>query len=125
MAELTISIANTWWLSANQRHHWAAKARRTAYVRELAAWSARTERLPRFQRVHITAFIGYPTAAKADPENAAPSVKACIDGIKDAGVIPDDNSDHVIGPDYRRETGKAPRGHHTIRLVLTDQEVRF
>lgn len=125
MPELTITVPRELWMSANQRPHWAVKAKCTKHLRLLANAEARAARLGTFSQVHITAFIGYPTATKADAENAAPSVKACIDGLRDAGVIPDDNSEHVIGPDYRREVGKAPKGTHTIRLVLVDQEVRF
>lgn len=35
------------------------------------------------------------------------------------------SSTHVIGPDFRREPGRCQRGWHRVRLVLTDQEVKF
>lgn len=31
----------------------------------------------------------------------------------------------VANVTFRREVGKAPKGTHTIRLVLVNQEVRF
>ena len=34
--EITVDIPREWWLSSNQRLHWAAKAKRTAAIRELS-----------------------------------------------------------------------------------------
>lgn len=117
---LTLWIPGPWWMSSNMRLHWAAKAKRTAWVRKYAALEATKQGLVRgLDTAHVMAFIGYPTGAKADPQNAAPTVKAAIDGgIVDYGCLPDDDHTHLIGPDYRRD-GLAPKGTHTIRLVIT------
>lgn len=120
---LTLDIPSALWLTSNQRLHWAAKAKRTRAIRHLAAVRARAEKLPRFEVAHVTAYIGYPTNAKADPGNAAPTVKAVLDGLTDAGIWPDDNHEHVVGPDYRRDTKTGRLGMHRVRLVLIDQEV--
>ena len=40
----------------------------------------------------------------------------------DAGVWPDDDSTHVIGPTYLRGD-KSTWGAHAIRLVLTEQDI--
>ena len=125
MTVLTLTIPDAWWMTSNQRLHWADKARRTANVRHLAAMLSRARNLPQFEVVHVTAFVQYPTAGRADPGNSAPTVKAAIDGLVDACVVPDDDHAHVIGPDYRREVGKCQRGTHVVRLVLTGQEVPF
>ena len=123
--QLTLDIPSALWLTSNQRLHWAAKAKRTRAIRHLAAVRARNERIRRFTVVHVTAYIGYPTNAKADPANAYPSVKAAIDGLVDAGVLAEDDDKHVLGPDMRRDTKAGRLGMHRIRLVLTDQEVPF
>ena len=125
ITQLGLEIPNSAWLTSNQRLHWAAKAKRTAHIRQLSALQARLVGISPMMQVHVAAFIGYPTSAKADPPNAAPSVKAAIDGLTDAGVWPDDDSEHVVAVEFRREAGKAPKGHHTIRLVLTDQALTF
>ena len=70
----------------------------------------------------VTVAVAYPTAARADPDNAAPTVKAIIDGLVDAGVWPDDNSRWRAHTDYTRASGKAPRGTHTITIRIEEEE---
>lgn len=119
--ELTFTIPKSWWISANDRAHWAVKARATRHLRELAAVTAR--QVEPVGVVHVAAFIGYLRNGKADPSNAAPTIKALLDGMTDAGVWPDDDSTHVIGPTYLRDPKSPTAGHYTVRLVLTSQEV--
>lgn len=121
MTELTFTIPKSWWLSANDRTHWAQKARATRAIRQLARITG--ENFERQRVCHVAAFIGYLRNGKADPSNAAPTVKALIDGLVDAGVWPDDDHTHVIGPTYLRDPKSPTPGHYTVRLVLTEQEV--
>lgn len=88
-------------LNANDRRHWRAKARITANLRTTAAWSARVAHVPHINRAHILAVIEPPDRRRRDPANAYPSVKACVDGLVDAGVLPDDDAAHLDGPDMR------------------------
>lgn len=122
MSTLTFTIPNAQWLSSNMRLHWAAKAKRVAGLRELAAWKCleASRKGARRKRVRITAHIGYATNGRADPANAHPTVKALVDGIVDAGILIDDSHEYVIGPDYRRDETKAPRGFHTVRLEIEE-----
>ena len=32
---------------------------------------------------------------------------------------------YVLGPDHRRDTGRAPKYWHRVRLVIVEQEVEF
>ena len=121
---LEFDIPDGLWMSANDRTHWAEKARRTRDVRRLARIKAGGHG-PAPTPVLVTAVIGYPRAGTADPGNAAPTVKAILDGLTDAGVWPDDDSRHVIGPLYRRGPNTGVRGLHRVRLVLTAQEVAW
>src|SRR5699024_890570 len=66
-AQVGLEIPNAVWLTSNQRLHWADKAKRTAAIRQLAASPARNARIEPMMQVHVAAFIGYPTSAKADP----------------------------------------------------------
>ncbi len=116
-----IVIPNQWWLTSNMRLHWAAKAKRTAALRQMAYLEGLRDRR-RFRKVRVIAHIGYASSTRADPGNAAPAVKACIDGLTDAGWWADDDSEHLIGPDYRRDPVKAPKGHHTVRLEIEEVE---
>jgi len=126
VSELVFTIPADWWLSANQRMHWAPKSKRTSWLRDLAFaecdFSRHRLQSPRTSD-HVAAFIGYLRNGKADPANAAPTVKALIDGMVDAGVWADDDSTHVIGPTYLRDPKSPTPGHYTVRLVLTPQEV--
>jgi crossover junction endodeoxyribonuclease RusA len=105
-------------LNANQRHSWRYKARVTAELRRTAGWAARAARVPRLERAHVLAEYQPPDGRRRDPANWYPSFKACIDGLIDAGVLPDDDAAHLDGPDMR--LGEPyPKG----RLVLTVTEL--
>lgn len=123
MTTLKFTIPAEWWLSANQRMHWAPKATATRMLRTLGSSTAHVEKVRGLGTCHVAAFIGYPRGGKADPANAAPTVKALIDGLVDAGVWPDDDSTYVVGPTYLRDPSSGQPGVHTVRLVMTSQEI--
>jgi hypothetical protein len=123
MTELTVYIPQAVWLSANDRLHWRPKAYRTAFLRDLGKDAATTAKIGKHNTTHVAAFIGYLRAGRADPANAAPTIKALIDGAVDAGVWDDDDSTHVLGPTYLRGPKSDRAGHYCVRLVLTDQEI--
>jgi len=107
-------------LNSNDRDgHWGRRQRITDPLRVTAGWLAAQQRIPRLQRAHIAAVYQPPDRRRRDPANWYPSFKACIDGIvSDAGVLPNDDADHLDGPDMR--LGEPyPRG----RLVLIITEV--
>lgn len=81
---------------ANQRHHWSEAwlARRDA--RNTTTWLIHSHRIP--PQPHITVGLQWapPTNRRRDGgENLAPLLKACIDGIVNARVVPDDTPDYV------------------------------
>lgn len=106
------------WINANQRLHWSTRAQRTRAWREATAWRARAEGLPCYgdRQVHITCWIHKTRAGRWDATNLAPTGKACIDGLRDAGVLLEDDNAHVVGPDMRAG-GKAPMAHMVIQIV--------
>lgn len=116
---LTLDLPAGIWLTSNLRLHWRPESERTASIRLLARHAARG--LPVIERCRVTAAIGYPTAARADPSNAAPTVKACLDGITDArGGWADDDSEHVVSVAYVRgpETGR--RGVYRVGIEIEE-----
>ena len=123
---LTLTIPTSEWLSSNQRLHWAQKARRTRSIRTrafmLGLAAIRAGHVTAHTRkTHVHVLVAYPTARKADPPNSYPSVKAAIDGLVDAGIFPDDNSDHVsLG--FDRDPEKSALG--TYRLTLEMKEIQ-
>lgn len=120
MTTLTVTIPRAWWLSSNLRLHWAEKARRTRWLRNLAATTAHGMTLGGGQ-YRVTAHIAYPKGAtgRVDPNNAAATTKALIDGCVDAGLLVDDDARHLLGPDHRRDTNTCTADYR-VRLVFVE-----
>lgn len=120
-----IDVPEGAWLSSNDRRHWADVKRRRALLRAMGKSAAIKACLEPVQRAAITAYIQYATGGRADPNNAQDTTKPIIDGMVDAGIFVDDSSDYIIGPDHRRDTGRAPKHWHRVRLVITEQVVEW
>jgi Holliday junction resolvase RusA-like endonuclease len=89
-------------INSNQRDHRHQVAKMTKAWRETAALRARAQRIPAFAgQVHIIAHIFKTRAGRYDTNNLAPTTKAIVDGLVDAGVLVDDSTEWVIGPDHR------------------------
>lgn len=125
--ELKLTIPSDMWWTSNSRGPWQKKWKRTKAVKELAWLEARNLknrlglRSPVFDKCHVTAYVAYPpNARRYDPGNTSPMLKVIIDACTDAGYWPDDDSTHLIGPDYRKADSPAPKGLHIITLVMED-----
>ena len=92
-------------LTLNQRMHWAQKAKLTAAWREAAFYAAKQARLECRVPYLVTVVIPVKDRRKRDPHNWFPTVKPIVDGLVDAGVWPDDNSDWVTTTEPRLEPG--------------------
>lgn len=113
MIEIATSLK---WLNSNQRLHRMAQADLVRDWRTLARFAARGhEPIP--TPVRVVATIWKPVNRMYDPGNLYPTAKACLDGFTDAGLWPDDNFRHVIGPDMRHG-GWGPQ-----RIVFTFEPV--
>lgn len=121
---LTIQVPPNLWLTANQRLHWSTRMRRVRMLRAYAASEARIHGLAgrRLGPCVVTALIGYPAATRADPANAAPTVKAIIDGLVDARVWDDDDHTHIPSVAFTRDPNKTPKGTHTVTLIIQEQD---
>ena len=104
MTTLTLTIpAPCDWLNSNDRLHRMASAARTKQWRAAAATTAWASpywfdfEVP----VHIVCTIHKTRAGRWDAGNLYPTAKAIVDGLVDAGVIPDDSNEWVTGPDMR------------------------
>ncbi len=83
-------------MSLNDRMHWSKRAKLTALWRE-AGWAAALEHHVRGLGPSTVMFT-FPVSSmsrRRDPSNLLPTAKAAIDGLVDAGVWPDDNSEWV------------------------------
>lgn len=119
---LRVLIPANEWLSANHRLHRMEEARRTKLLRHRGQITTRAAQLPtRPDRTLATILVGYPTARRADPGNAYPTIKAVIDGAVDAGLLPDDNAAH-LALSIDRDPDKSPPGHYRLTFNLTTIE---
>lgn len=82
-------------LSLNDRQHWAAKARRSRRVRDAVALHARSLRIPELEHVHVRLVYEPATNRRRDPDNLWATAKPAVDGLVDAGVVPDDTAQFV------------------------------
>ena len=125
MTELTLEFTKSeWWTSNTRFRHWAIEAKLKKQARMKARLAAVEAGLPLVDRAHVTAWISYPRASKADPSNAAPCVKALLDGITDAdgyGWV-DDDSTHVTAVTYRRGANTGRPGTWVIRLQIEEED---
>ena len=91
-------------LNANQRPHWARKARLTSNLRDWGAFAWDRAGRPQMDRAHVTVTLGYPDRRKRDAHNLMPTIKGLIDGLVNPGtrgILPDDSDAHLTGPDLR------------------------
>ncbi|WP_138443535.1 hypothetical protein [Sinomonas susongensis] len=97
------------WINANHRPHPLAKARLTRQWREAghAAVPPGTQPFP--GRVRVLAKIYKPRRGIYDPNNLNGTTKAILDGVVDAGLLPDDSFVYVDGPDHRHGGIGQPR----------------
>lgn len=108
----------TFLLNDNQRLHHRRKAEYIELIRRASGSAARAAKLPTLQRIHVFYVVHpKPGIRRRDPGNWSPTAKAAIDGLVDAGVVPDDNSDRVLGGDPR--LGTPVKGSQFV-LWITD-----
>lgn len=85
--------------TARGRIHWRAWAKMTRAWRDQARLEAEASavrlELEAGERVAIDVLPIQPGGILADPGAHMPTVKACVDGLRDAGWIPDDSGRYV------------------------------
>lgn len=84
------------WLSANKRYKRRPDEQIRAW-RQAAARHAAAQSLPRgLARVSVFATLHFTDRRRRDAHNFMLSVKSCIDGLVDYGLIPDDRREHLV-----------------------------
>lgn len=104
-------------LTANDRMHWRPRAEITAKWRRLGWATAKQARIPTLGRAHVLIEWLPPDRRRRDPANASPMGKALVDGLVDAGVLPDDSAEYLDGPDYRLGALAGGSARHAPRMV--------
>lgn len=88
-------------ITANDKPHWAARARLTKQIRQWGYLLGREgEGVVRLGLTHarVEVEFAYPDRRRRDRSNLAPTVKALMDGLIDAGLLPDDADRFLDGP---------------------------
>lgn len=111
------------WATVNKaiRQHWAVRSAETSELREWAWGEARRSGavLPRLQVVDVLVRHEYGPGPLPDTDAPSLAVKALLDGLVDARVIPDDSGAHVRSITYLAATRSA-QGHNALTLLLTE-----
>lgn len=116
-ADVYVEAAGMEWPSTNRRDHWSKRARLTRGWRVAAALAARRARLqPVPGPVRIEATVHKATARRYDLDGVTPTVKACVDGLRDAGVLVED--DTTAAPELLLRAGEKCPGRPGIALLL-------
>lgn len=121
---IIVELPRALWFTSNEllgmHYHTAGKKARG--VRDIAqAVATRVGLLP-VERCRVTVTASIPTARRFDPANIAGTVsKHALDGFTDAGLWPDDDSEHVVFVGFQRGPKTGTRGLY--RLVFEIEEV--
>lgn len=111
-------------LNANKRYHWAVRARMAADLKADAYKVARGARVPRLDRIRVVGVVHAPDRRRRDPHNLFPTLKAYIDGIVAAGVIIDDDSQHLVSVAMQSGAPRRPLRMSVVILPVDDAYVR-
>ena len=123
---LTIDIPNSAWMTANRdygRGGW--KKRLVTDLQNLAVIVAGKNRMPSIPApCDITWTIHYPKGVtwKADPENSAPTCKAILDGLVNAGYLEDDAPRFIRRRTWERGENLDVKGQYQIAMTATPVE---
>lgn len=116
--KITVHVPREWLLNSNDRMHWREKARRSAFLRRAALAIAGTGWTPVPYRVRAEVDFEFPNRRRRDVHNLMPTVKPLIDGLVDAGLLVDDSTAHLVGPDLRVSDDLCPKAY-ACSLVIT------
>jgi len=127
MTALTFTIPPNLWLTSNR--HTVNRGHRAAIVSRLhdlaAAHAANQSLEPISDPVYVHWIVRYPKGVRLDKgeaSNAQPTTKALLDGLVPKW-LPDDGPKYVLAETFSRGPNLDDRGTHTIRLVLTEQDI--
>lgn len=117
-----LAISRDVLMTSNQRTHWAAKARQTRAIREMAFVMCKHERARLLPAATLEVVTKWGDHRVRDAANIEPTSKAAVDGCVDAGVLIDDSSRYLKHTGYAidPETHKIPGIACFVTLVFTE-----
>lgn len=105
--------------SLNGREHWAAKNRKAQAWRTATRLIAREANVPALDSITVRLDYWPKDRRRRDRDNLMAVVKHCIDGLRDAQVIVDDDADRVT---FTAPTIHPPRDDRQPLWLLTITE---
>jgi crossover junction endodeoxyribonuclease RusA len=87
--------ARPWVMNTERTKHWTWRHENTDEWREAFGWLARSRRIPPLAWAKFTVQASFRLGVLPDPVAEYPAYKAAVDGLVDAGVLPDDNGTYV------------------------------
>jgi hypothetical protein len=82
-------------MNVHRTLHFRARADDDKSWREAFGWLAKVEKVPHLDRIEVVVLPLHKDNRRQDVAACAPAAKAAIDGLVDAGVIPDDTDRHL------------------------------
>ncbi len=95
-------------LSLNQHHHPIVRNRMVQDIRKAAGWGAKAAKLGRHHHISVRLHYRPGNKRRRDSDNLVATQKPAVDGLVDAGVIPDDTPEHLTwwSPQIHNEPGQ-------------------
>jgi hypothetical protein len=120
---LTLDLPRDLWWTSNEMlgMHYHTAGKKARGVRDVA-WRAALEAgfFP-VARCRVTVTASIPTARRFDPTNIAGTVsKHALDGFTDAGLWPDDDSEHVVFVGFQRGPKTGTRGLYRLTFEIEE-----
>lgn len=94
-------VAPADWMNLNHRTDRRAETPTRRAWRSAGQQFARAAGVKPMAKAHLVAHLHFTDKRGRDPHNYYPTLKACVDGFIDLGMLPDDSSEYLIGPDVR------------------------
>lgn len=90
---------------AAAKSHYAKYSTEKKEHTEEVAWLAKLARLPKFEKAHLV-ITWFEPDRRRDPDNIMAGQKFILDGLVQAGVIPNDNQKHIVSIVHRFRVDK-------------------
>lgn len=102
------------------KSHWSYIAKATAPVRQTGFTLARAARIGAQPRIRVRLDWEVTDRRVRDEDNLVPTMKALVDGIRTAGIVPDDHRRYVLRdmPTIRYAPKSPARPHAFMRLWI-------
>lgn len=102
-------------LHAHAKGHWRGKAAATKAQRERAYVEALAAGVEPMDRGRLSIHVRYPDLRRRDSLNTVSGLKGAIDGLVDAGCLPDDDWQHL---EIGSITAELDRENPGVDLIL-------